>query len=136
MSVPGEAWHKHVSLCAPGIELIEELTLREAVDFHFRFKVFLPGIDARKLIEETGLERSQDKMLADFSSGMRQRVKLALAIFSNTPVLLLDEPCTNLDDAGVGQYRDWAERFGRDRLIVVASNDAREYSFCENQIQL
>ena len=131
-----ETWHKYVSLCAPGLELVEELTLREAVDFHFRFKKFLPEMDAKKLVDETGLRHSADKMLADFSSGMKQRVKLALAIFSDTPVLLLDEPCTNLDDAGVVQYCDWIGRFAKGRLVVVASNDAREYDFCEEEIRL
>lgn len=134
--VPPEAWHKNVSLCAPGMELVEELTLREAVNFHFRFKKFLPGMNVQKLIEETSLQRSADKMLTDFSSGMKQRVKLALAIFSDTQVLMLDEPCTNLDDDGVMQYRDWVARFSRDRLVVVASNDPREYSFCSNTVKL
>jgi ABC-2 type transport system ATP-binding protein len=106
------------------------------MEFHFRFKAFLPGLDSRALIGATGLERSADKMLADFSSGMKQRVKLALAIFSSTAVLLLDEPCTNLDDAGVAQYRQWVDDFSRDRLVIVASNDAREFDFCDNQLQL
>lgn len=135
-AIASEAWHKYVSLSAPGIELVEELTLREAVNFHFRFKNFLAGMDARMLIEITGLQRSADKMLADFSSGMKQRVKLALAIFSDTPVLLLDEPCTNLDDAGVSQYRSWVEQFGRGRLVIVASNDLREYDFCKVRLHL
>jgi ABC-type multidrug transport system ATPase subunit len=135
-AISPEIWHKQVALCAPGMELVEELTLRESVDFHFRFKSFLPGMNAQTVIEATGLQRSKDKMLADFSSGMTQRVKLALAIFSDTPVLLLDEPCTNLDDAGVAQYRDWVKTFSRDRLVIVASNDAREYDFCDSYLQL
>lgn len=135
-AIPAEHWHKHVSLCAPGMELVEELTLREALRFHFSFKKFRAGLDERGVIEHTGLVRSADKLLADFSSGMKQRVKLALAIFSDTPVLLLDEPCTNLDDAGVAQYRAWMEEQCADRLLIVASNDAREYDFCEHRINL
>lgn len=136
MEVKPEALFSHFSLCAPGLELVEELTLREAISFHFRFKKFFPGTEAGTLIDATGLQRALDKPLADFSSGMKQRVKLALAIFSNTPVLLLDEPCTNLDDAGVVQYRAWMEKYAPGRLVIVASNDAREYEFCEHRIQL
>jgi ABC-type multidrug transport system ATPase subunit len=65
---------------------------------------------------------------------MRQRVKLAQAFFSDTPVLLLDEPCTNLDEAGVQQYLDWIAEYTNDRTVIVASNDTREYSFCEHRM--
>lgn len=135
-AVPAEHWHQYISLCAPGMELVEELTLREALRFHFSFKKYRAGLDERGVIERTGLARSADSPLADFSSGMKQRVKLALTVFSDTPVLLLDEPCTNLDDAGVAQYRDWIEEHSAGRLVIVASNDAREYDFCEHRLQL
>ena len=67
---------------------------------------------------------------------MKQRVKLAQALFSNTPVVLLDEPCTNLDDDGVQQYRNWIEQYTKDRLVIVASNDVREYYFCTEQYKV
>ena len=65
---------------------------------------------------------------------MKQRVKLLQAIFSDTPVLLLDEPCANLDEAGVGQYRQWMDSYADGRLVVVASNDPREYYFCTERL--
>ena len=67
---------------------------------------------------------------------MKQRVKLAQAIFTDSKILLLDEPCSNLDQAGVEQYRDWMDRFSNERLVIVASNDVREYYFCREQIVL
>ena len=67
---------------------------------------------------------------------MKQRVKLAQAIFSDTPVLLLDEPCTNLDQQGVDQYTSWIDQYTKDRLVIVASNDVREYYFCKDNIAL
>ncbi len=126
----------NISFCAPGMEIVEELTLQEFLAFHFSFKQPLPGLSINDIITLTGLQNAVDKPIGDYSSGMKQRVKLAQAIFSDTPVLLLDEPCTNLDQQGVEQYRSWMEQYGQNRLIVVASNDPREYFFCKEQIVL
>lgn len=126
----------YISFCAPAQEIVEELTLREFFSFHFSFKKPLQGFSIDSIIAETGLQGAADKPIGDYSSGMKQRVKLAQAIFSDTPVLLLDEPCTNLDQQGVDQYRDWMDRFGKDRLVIVASNDVREYYFCREQLSI
>ena len=127
---------KNISFCAPGMEIVEELTLQEFLDFHFSFKAPLPGLTVADVVKLTGLHAAIDKPIGDYSSGMKQRVKLAQAIFSDTPILLLDEPCTNLDQQGVEQYRSWMEQYAQNRLIVVASNDPREYFFCKEQIVL
>lgn len=132
--IPADELFKQVSFTAPGQEIVEELTLREFFDFHFSFKKLLPGLTIDQVITLTGLQHTADKPIGDYSSGMKQRVKLAQAICSDTPVLLLDEPCTNLDQAGIEQYREWIENYGRNRLIIVASNDPREYFFCKDHI--
>lgn len=132
--IPGNEIFTYVSFCAPGQELVEELTLQEFFEFHFSFKKPINGLDIDKIIDLTGLKSSAQKPIGDFSSGMKQRVKLAQAIFSDTPMLLLDEPCTNLDQQGVEQYRDWMEQYAANRLVIVASNDVREYFFCREQL--
>jgi ABC-type multidrug transport system ATPase subunit len=126
----------NTSFCAPGMELVEELSLREFFNFHFSFKRPLPGMDVDKIIELCGLKNTADKQIGDYSSGMKQRVKLAQAIFTDAPVLLLDEPCTNLDQQGNEQYREWMEAYGKNRLVIVASNDVREYFFCQEHIEI
>ncbi len=126
----------YISFCAPGQEIVEELTFREFLEFHFSFKQPLPGIDIPGIIELSGIKQAADKPIADYSSGMKQRVKLAQAIFSDTPILLLDEPCTNLDQKGVEQYEAWMEQYGKNRLVIVASNDPREYFFCRERLVL
>lgn len=126
--------YSHISFCAPGMEVVEELTLREFFDFHFSFKRPLPGLSIDQIIALTGLTGAGSKPIGDYSSGMKQRVKLAQAIFADTPVLLLDEPCTNLDQQGVDQYTQWISEYGKNRLVIVASNDEREYFFCTEQI--
>lgn len=130
-AVAPEHIHALVSFCAPGMELPEELTLTEFLDFHFRFKKRAPGWDVPAIIAATGLQYAAREPIANFSSGMKQRVKLAQAFFADTPLLLLDEPCTNLDHHGVSQYREWIAGYTRNRLVIVASNDEREYDFCK-----
>jgi ABC-type multidrug transport system ATPase subunit len=125
-----------ISFCAPGMEIVEELTLREFLSFHFSFKKSLQSFSKEQIIKIIGLADAADKPIGDYSSGMKQRVKLAQAIFSDTPALLLDEPCTNLDQQGVDQYRSWIEQYTRGRMVIVASNDVREYFFCKEQIAL
>lgn len=134
--VPAEHIFRQISFCAPGMELIEEMTLSEMLDFHFSFKPVLPGLSVAQVIEYTGLGPAAGKQIGDYSSGMKQRVKLAQAIFSDTPVLLLDEPCTNLDQQGVQQYTEWMTRYTRERLVIVASNELREYQFCTHKIHV
>ena len=126
----------HISFTAPGQEIVEELTLHEFLEFHFSFKKPLPGLDIKSIIAITGLQSIENKPIGDYSSGMKQRVKLAQAIFTDTPILLLDEPCSNLDQQGVEQYRNWIERYSKDRLVIVASNDVREYFFCKDHIAI
>jgi ABC-type multidrug transport system ATPase subunit len=135
-AIEGNKVFEHLSFCAPSQELVEELTLREFLDFHFSFKKPLDELNTNSIINLIGLGDAADKPIGDYSSGMRQRVKLAQAIFSDTPLLMLDEPCTNLDQAGVEQYREWIETYSKDRLVIIGSNDVREYFFCKEQLDV
>jgi ABC-type multidrug transport system ATPase subunit len=130
---PGNIFSQ-ISFCAPGQELVEELTLREFLTFHFSFKRPLAGMGVADIIALSGLQGAADKPIYDYSSGMKQRVKLLQAIFADTPVLMVDEPCSNLDEKGVQQYREWMAAYSTDRLVFVASNDPREYDFCTEQL--
>lgn len=134
--IPAENHFKSVSVCAPYLELIEELTLAEFLRFHEKFKTWLPGLSQEKAIELTGLQEARNKQIRDFSSGMKQRVKLAQAILSNSPVLLLDEPTSNLDQKGIEMYHRWMQEFAKGRLVVIASNDETEIGFCQQRIHI
>lgn len=132
--IPEHVIFRHISFCAPGMDIIEEMSLKEFLQFHFHFKKPLAGLSVADIIELMGIKNAGDKLIGDFSSGMKQRVKLAQAIFSDTAALFLDEPCTNLDDKGVDQYQHWMRTYTPGRLVVIASNDEREYDFCEERI--
>ena len=98
--------------------------------------LFLPGITTTSIIAILGLEKAADKQIRYYSSGMKQRVKLAQCIFSDTKIVLLDEPCTNLDEAGINLYHQLIEDHCKDRLVIVSSNDEVEYRFCKERINI
>lgn len=128
---------RHISYAAPYIELIEELTLAEAIEFHARLKPLLPGMTTEAFIELLELPRARSKELRFFSSGMKQRVKLGLAICSDVPLVLLDEPTTNLDLAAIEWYKMLVERFsGAGRTVVIASNDPVDVAFCPQKLDI
>jgi len=127
---------KKISFCAPYLDLVEEMTLNEFLNFHKKMKGWLPSVDTKQIIFTLHLEKSAHKQLRYFSSGMRQRVKLAQAIFSNTPAVLLDEPATNLDEDGVLLYHSLIKNYCNTRLVIVSSNDKNEYTFCEEVIDI
>lgn len=128
--------YKHISIAAPYLELIEEMTASEFLAFHANFKPFISGIGIPEILRTIGLEKAADKQIRYYSSGMKQRVKLAQAIFSDTPLLLLDEPCTNLDSAGYALYNQLIETYCSARLVIVSSNDAAEMAFCAERLEM
>jgi ABC-type multidrug transport system ATPase subunit len=134
--VEAEAVYKQLSLAAPYLELIEEFTLAEMIDLHFKFKKYRPGMDNAAVIELLNMHSSRNKLIRYFSSGMKQRLKLALAFCSDTPMLMLDEPTSNLDKQGVAWYLDLVQQFAANRLAIICSNQEQEYSFCSDRLDI
>jgi ABC-type multidrug transport system ATPase subunit len=132
----GEQVYKLLSIAAPYQELIEEMTLTEFLSFHGKFKPLLAGFTVARAIGEVNLSSAANRQIRYFSSGMKQRAKLAQAFFSDVPCLLLDEPCTNLDVEGIALYHRLVEQYTRDRLVIVSSNDVQEYGFCTEEIRM
>lgn len=131
-----EEVYKQVSFCAPYLDVIEEMTLTEFLQFHNQFKSFINNFSIQQIIEEIGLHRAINKQIRFYSSGMKQRVKLAQAIFSNASIVLLDEPCSNLDAEGIDLYHSLIEKYCKERLVIVCSNDEVEYSFTQERISV
>jgi ABC-type multidrug transport system ATPase subunit len=128
--------YHQLSFAAPYIELIEELTLIEVLQFHQKFKAFQNNLAVNDLIDILNFSKSKHKEVRFFSSGMKQRLKLVLAICSDTDYLLLDEPTTNLDHQGVVWYQELIERFAKNRLTIVASNIEHDYEFCSETLNI
>lgn len=124
--------YQHIAIAAPYLELIEELTAMELLEFHARFKSLTHS--PIHILESVNLRSAASKQIRYFSSGMKQRLKLAQAFFSLSPVLLLDEPTTNLDNEGTRLYQNLINDHAGKRLLIVSSNVPQEYEFCENVI--
>jgi len=125
-----------LSISAPYLETIEEMTASEFLKFHQKFKPLISSLNVLQILERVGLKDAADKQIRYYSSGMKQRLKLAQAFFSDTALLLLDEPTTNLDGSGISMYHELVRDFARDRLLIVSSNDPMEYSFCQTVLDM
>lgn len=133
--VPIEEMYKHFSIATPYLELPEEFTLLEVLDFHRKLKPFYQDYTNQEIVSILDLERAQNKKLNNYSSGMKQRVKLGLAILSKTDLLLLDEPSSNLDAQSIEWFLNLISKYKKDRIIIVCSNHIKaEYEFCKNEI--
>ena len=136
-SLPADNVFSHISIASPYLELIEDYTLAEMVQFHFGLKKIINGLGIKDVVERSGLSAETKKPIRNFSSGMKQRLKLTLAFMSDTSLLLLDEPLTNLDEAGEKWYTKMLEDFSGERTVIVCSNmNNKEYSFCEKHVML
>ena len=118
---------KQVSIATPYMELIDEFTLYEQVAFHFKSRPVLNNYSHSEIISRMYLEQAGDKYISNFSSGMKQRLKLGLAFFTDTPALFLDEPGTNLDRQAFTWYLENLEQASASRLVFIASNQPEEY---------
>ncbi len=128
--------YEHISIAAPYLELPEEMTLLELIQFHFSFKRKFGFDNELELIQILDLEKAKNKQIRYYSSGMKQRVKLALALFSDVSCILLDEPTSNLDEQGVQWYLNLTEKIVGKRTILVSSNQSFEYGFCNKEIRI
>ena len=131
-----ELLYTNISIAAPYLELIEEMTAKEMLDFHARFKPLIDTVSIEEILKTVGLQTAVNKQIRYYSSGMKQRLKLAQAFFSNTPILLLDEPTTNLDADGTALYHHLISNYTKGKLVIISSNDKQEYEFCEEVIRI
>ncbi len=133
-TISNEQHYQYISIATPYLELIEEMTALEMFSFHSTFKKLI--LPAAEILQIVNLQASTNKQIRYYSSGMKQRLKLALAFFSNTPILLLDEPSTNLDEDGIALYHQLIKNYTTNKLVIVCSNDKQEYSFCEEVLEV
>ena len=123
-----------VSFCSPEMHLLDDFTVREMFELHFNFKK--AKLTKEEQWEISGLKSFLDKKYIELSSGLKNKVRLTLALFSDTPALLLDEPCTNFDEVNSKWYNEIIDNYCSSQLIIVASNQEIEYHFCKNHINL
>ena len=118
---------KHLTVATPYLDLIEEFTLSEHIHFHFKLKHSRNKINESEILEKLKLTHARNKHIANFSSGMKQRVKLGLAFFTEADLIFLDEPTTNLDREATDWYNQNLRELPSHCTIFIASNQSQEY---------
>jgi ABC-type multidrug transport system ATPase subunit len=126
-TIETENIHQWISIATPYLDLIDEFTLREMVDFHVKLKKTESSASTDDILKGMELEHAADKGIQFFSSGMRQRVKLGLAFFTKSSVLFLDEPTTNLDAPSFQWYQTNLRKYSPGKIVLIASNQTDEY---------
>ncbi len=135
--IPATDLGQYCTLAAPYLGLNPMFTLAETLDFHQKFCPFMDGFSFEQWIDEAGLSAHKNKRLNTYSSGMLQRVRLLLAIPSDRPILLLDEPTSNLDTSGIALYKALIQEYALDKTVIVASNYvSHEYEFSTEELIL
>lgn len=132
-----EELKNHISLASPYLELIEDYSLPELISHCAIYKPFLKGLGTKEIIEISGLQDAKNKIIRNYSSGMKQRVRLTLAILAESKILFLDEPVSNLDRKAIEWFNNLINEFALDKTIIVCSNSIKEeYLFCKRELDI
>ena len=134
--IANDKLYEHVTIAAPYLEVVEEMNLMEFWKFQSTFHPLLSGFTPSSICDRLGLAPAKHKQIRYFSSGMKQRVKLGQALFSSKSVVLLDEPCTNLDADGIELYHSLVAELTEQKLVVICSNEENEIRSCTHRLDI
>ncbi len=134
--VDSEKVYRQLAFAAPYTDLIEEMNLMEFLGFHSRFRPLRPGIESGDVVQLLGSQFNTSTHLKSYSSGMKQRVRLALAVCTDAAAVVLDEPTSNLDEEGKEWYASLLQGLGPDTTVLIASNESRDMEFCDEFIHI
>ena len=135
-NVSAEDINDQFSFTGPYMDIIDNFTLDEMVKFHFSFRKPLEGISKKDIAAIALLDKSRKKEISKFSSGMQQRLKLTLALCSQSAAVVLDEPTTNLDEASKKWVEQMLETHLGNRTLIVATNEKRDADLCTRQLNI
>jgi len=128
--------YRYVHFVAPYNMVIEELTLHELFDLHQQLGLLKGYSSFRGWLNLLQYPFDADKQIKVFSSGMKQRIKLGLALLDDRPLILLDEPGSNLDSQGKTWLETLVLQIPISSTLIIASNDPVEIGYCQKQINL
>ena len=125
-----------ITFSAPYISPIDNLTLDESVLFHSTYRSFKSDIDLKRFKEILNFPFRKDQYVKYFSSGMKQRLSLALSLLTQTNLILLDEPGSYLDEQGKSWFYNLLQQYKDDAIVVISSNDNDDLRSCEELLSL
>jgi heme exporter protein A len=137
-----ENYYKTIGMTAPYLNLYDELTGYENLDFFYSLKNASTGSHVKEsdrinaLLERVGLGQAKNKLLKNYSSGMKQRLKLAFAVINDPGILIIDEPRTNLDAEGIRVVYEIAEEQKAKGILIIATNEAEDLKLCGESINI
>jgi heme exporter protein A len=135
--IPKELRRRFVGMVAPALSLYDELTGIENLEFFYRVRgIGRKRADCLAVIDRMELAEHANKLCGDYSSGMKQRLKLAQAVLHEPPLLLLDEPGCNLDSKGIRVVEDVISMQRESGISIIASNEKREVDYADRTINL
>jgi ABC-type multidrug transport system ATPase subunit len=111
---------KEVSFCAPYVNVPGDLTLFELLNFHHSLRPL--SCTTSEFVEICQLPAHGDKQIRHFSSGMQQRVRLSLALLTQSSLVILDEPSSNLDKRGIAWFQELLNSHSLGKTIIIGSN--------------
>ena len=123
---------EYITYCAPYLDLIDYFTLEELLIFHSKFRKII--VPVKNIL--TIFNFPSEKLIKDYSSGMKQRVRLLLSFYTDSEVLFLDEPTSNLDRVGIDWYKKKVKQLKTGKVVIIASNNTEEYDFCDEIVSL
>lgn len=141
LSLPKEEWYQKIGLLSPYLNLYDELTGFENLDFFLKLKTFQTDDKAatekvNSLLKEVNLFDKRNETVKNYSSGMKQRLKLAFAILNDPEILFMDEPRSNLDQSGIDIMINVANRQKEKGILIIATNDAEDKLICDELINI
>lgn len=137
--IPAEKYFSKIGFFSPYINLYDELTGWENLDFFYDLKVAGKNNKNEKikyLLEKVGLFNRRNDLIRNYSSGMRQRLKLAFSVLNSPQLLLMDEPRTNLDEEGISVIYSIAEEQKERGILILATNEAEDTALCSSSLNI
>lgn len=140
-SLAGDMIFKHIGLMSPYLNLYDELSGYENLEFFMNIKCPGKPVNERDekinfLLESVGLFKRKKDLYKNYSSGMKQRLKLAFALLNDPLLLLLDEPCANLDKEGIEVVYRFADEQRKKGMLMVATNEESDLQLCDSLINI
>lgn len=129
-------WHRHMSMAAPYADLFDYLSVQEILEYSAKFKPWAEGLTTDDVVRICKFEGRESLLTKQLSSGMKQRLRLGMAILTQSSLLLLDEPLTNLDQENQNWFEELIARHCKERCIVIASNDLEDFARADEMINL
>ncbi len=132
-----EKLHNHIGFVAPYLVLYEEFSAWENLEHFAKIRgAILDNLRINYLLEKFLINNRKDDFVKTYSSGMKQRLKFIFALMHCPSLLILDEPTSNLDDEGKNSVYEIIKEEGKKNIVIVASNENQDLSFCSEIIDL